>query len=124
MLRRTVLSLTTLAAIAAAALFGAGIAEAAPAPLPVKGASAILDSGINFTEPHGSEGISATNGKCIAVDLATTGSIRHEDGTMTLWTGPNCRTGKWLVTNQSNANLQKLGFGQTKSIWIGDNHPR
>jgi hypothetical protein len=122
MLRKFALSLAALGAVGAATLGGVGVAQAAPAAPAASGASAILDSGINFSEPQGSQGISGDPGKCIAVGLPTTGSIQFVSGTMTLWTGPNCNTGKSKVITSDVANLNKIGFGKTVSIFIGDNH--
>jgi hypothetical protein len=126
MLRKFALSLVALGAVGAATLGGVGVAQAAtpapaarPAPSP---ASGILDSGINFSEPQGSQGLSGKGGECIAVQLPATGSLQLFDGTMTLWTGSDCKKGKSLVINKSQADLTKLGFGKTMSIFIGDNH--
>ena len=119
MLRKTVLSLATFGAVGAALFAGIGVAQAAPAPA---GASAILDSGTNFSEPDGSQGISGMPGECVAVQLGTTGSIQFVTGTMTLWTGANCNTGNSLVVDHDVADLNTLGFGKTVSIFIGDNH--
>jgi hypothetical protein len=116
MLRKTVLSLATFGAVGAALLTGIGVAQAAPAPA---GASAILDSGTNFSEPDGSQGISGMPGECIAVQLNKTGSIQFVTGTMTLWTGANCNTGHSLVVDHDVADLNALGFGKTVSILIG-----
>ena len=128
MLRKFALSLAALGAVGAATLGGVGVAQAAPAtpaahPVATP-ASGILDSGINFSEPKGSQGIGGDGGECIAVTLPTTGSLQHFDGTLTLWTGPDCKRGKSLVVHKSEADLTKLGFGKTMSIFIGDNHRR
>ena len=119
MLRKTVLSLATFGAVGAALFAGIGVAQAAPA---ASGASGTLDSGINFSEPDGSQGISGGAGQCIPVNLNTTGSIQFVSGTMTLWTGAHCNTGHSLVVKKDVANLNALGFGKTASIFIGDNH--
>ncbi|GAA3051961.1 hypothetical protein GCM10010464_15520 [Pseudonocardia yunnanensis] len=128
MLRKFALSLAALGAVGAAALGGVGVAQAAPAtPVahPVAApAGGILDSGINFSEPKGSQGIGGDGGECITVTLPTTGSLQHFDGTLTFWTGSDCKRGKSLVVDKNEANLTKLGFGKTKSIFIGDNHRR
>jgi len=118
MLRTTVLSLAAFGAIGAAAFGGVGVAQAAPAPSP---ASAILDSGINFSEPDGSQGINGAGGECIAVNLKTTGSIQFVSGPMTLWTGANCNTGRSKVITKDVANLNAIGFGKTASVFIGAN---
>jgi hypothetical protein len=120
MWRKTFLSLVALGAVGGAVLGGTGIASAASS-----GASGILDSGINFSEPTGSQGISGDNGKCIDVNLADTGSLQLFDGTMTLWTGADCNTGDATVITKSVANLPALGagFGHIQSIYIGDNAP-
>jgi hypothetical protein len=128
MLRKFALSLAALGAVGAATLGGVGVAQAAPAApaahLVASPASGILDSGINFSEPKGSQGIGGDGGECIAVTLPTTGSLQHFDGTLTLWTGSDCNKGKSLVVDKSEADLTKLGFGKTMSIFIGDNHRR
>jgi len=85
-------------------------------------ASAILDSGPNFVEPVGSQGIGGTAGTCVAVQLPKTGSIEFVTGTMTLWTGPNCDTGKsWVISSDVN-DFEAIGFlDQVQSVFIGDN---
>ena len=82
------------------------------------GGHAILDSGINFSEPRGSQGIGGNAGTCERVNLPATGSIRFVTGTLKLWTGPHC-TGKSLVVKKDVANLKARGFGQTRSVRIG-----
>jgi len=115
MLRKAVLSLAALGLVGAATMGAAGVAAAAPA---ATGASAILDSGINFSEPDGSQGIGGNVGDCVAVQLPSTGSIQFVTGTLTLFTGPKC-TGKSLVVKKDVADLVKLGFGHTLSVRVG-----
>jgi hypothetical protein len=121
MLRKTLLSLAAFSAIAGGVLGGAGAAVAATSPV---GASGILDSGVNFSEPDGSQGINGDAGQCIAVSLSKTGSFEFVSGTMTLWTGANCNTGQATVISSDVADLPVIGFGQTRSIFVGDNAPK
>jgi hypothetical protein len=117
MLRKTVVAV---ALITGGLLTGAGTAFAAP----TAGASGTLDSGVNFTEPDGSQGIGGESGTCLPVTLSETGSFQFVSGTMTLWTGTNCDSGKAMVINNDVANLPAGGFGHTESIFIGDNAPK
>ncbi|MGW4482226.1 hypothetical protein ACWEOE_00160 [Amycolatopsis sp. NPDC004368] len=123
MLRKTVLSLAAFGAVTGAVLGGAGIASAAPV---APGASGILDSGINFSEPQGSQGINGTAGECITVGIPATGSFQFVTGTMTLWTGADCKTGDAAVVKDDVENIPATfgaGFAQVQSIYIGDNAP-
>ena len=84
MLRKTVLSLAALGAIVGGVAAGTGAAVAA-----TPGASAILDSGVNFSEPDGSQGIGGNVGDVVNVNIPESGSIQFVTGTLTLFTGPN-----------------------------------
>ncbi|QRP46411.1 hypothetical protein [Amycolatopsis sp. FDAARGOS 1241] len=120
MLRKTVLSLAAFGAIAGAIFGGAGTALAST------GASGILDSGVNFSEPDGSQGIGGDEGQCIVVTLPETGSLQQFDGTMTLWTGADCKTGDAAVLTDSVADIPATfgaQFAHVQSIYIGDNAP-
>ncbi|MEV8608423.1 hypothetical protein AB0383_10895 [Amycolatopsis sp. NPDC051373] len=123
MLRKTVLSLAAFGAVAGAVLGGAGIASASPA---ASGASGILDSGINFSEPQGSQGIGGNGGECVTVNIPATGSLQSFGDTMTLWTGADCKTGDAAVLTDSVADIPATfgaGFAHVQSIFIGDNAP-
>jgi hypothetical protein len=120
MLRKTVVAVVAAAAVAGGLLGEAGAAFAAPAA----GAGGILDSGVNFSEPDGSQGINGNPGDCVPINLSETGSFQFVSGTMTLWTGANCNSGQATVINSDVANLPAIGFGQTESIFIGDNAPK
>jgi hypothetical protein len=116
MLRTTVVAV---ALVVGGLLGGAGAASAAPNA----DASGILDSGINFSEPEGSQGIGGAAGNCLPVTLSETGSFQFVSGTMTLWTGANCNSGQAMVISNDVADLPASGFGHTESIFIGDNAP-
>lgn len=116
MLRKTLLPVAVLGVLGAV-VFGA-VGSAGAAVPPVAGGSATLDSGTNFTEPDGSQGIGGNVGDCVRVNLSGTGSIQFVTGTLTLWTRPNC-TGKSLVVKADVADLPALGFGHVSSIRIG-----
>jgi len=113
MLRNVVLPLAVFGAIGAVAFGTVGVAEAAAV-----GGSATLQSGINFDEPQGSQGIGGKEGDCVGVNIPATGSIQFVTGTVTVWTDSNC-TGKSLKVTKDIANLNDLGFGKSKSVRIG-----
>ncbi|MFI5607316.1 hypothetical protein [Amycolatopsis sp. NPDC051903] len=85
---------------------------------PVAGASAILDSGKNFSEPQGSQGIGGNVGDVVNVNIPASGSIQFVTGTLTLYTGPGA-TGDHLVVTEDVKDLAALGFGHVQSIVIG-----
>ena len=93
-----------------------------PPPPPPQKASGILDSAPNFAEPDGSQGIGGDGGECRAVAISKTGSIQFVTGTMTLWTGAGCNSGKSWVINADVKDFGAFGFrDQVASIFIGDN---
>ncbi|MEV6902403.1 hypothetical protein [Amycolatopsis sp. NPDC051372] len=81
--------------------------------------SAILDSGINFSEPNGSFGVAGPG--CVANPQPTqVSSIQLSGGPVKLWKGPNC-TGQSMVITASVPDLSKIGFDkQVASIRFGD----
>jgi hypothetical protein len=113
MFRKAVLSAATLGAFGAIALGAGGVAAAAPAA----GNSAIIQSGINFSEPRGSQGVSDGN-PCDRITIPTTGSIQFVSGKIRLWTAPGCK-GKSLLVTKDVKNLNVLGFGRAQSVSYG-----
>jgi predicted lipoprotein with Yx(FWY)xxD motif len=69
--------------------------------------SAILFDDANFSDNGASQGV--TGPDCQAVPRPRVASSITTDGTLKLWTGPNC-TGQSVVINGDVANLGDIGF--------------
>lgn len=70
--------------------------------------SVILDSGKNFTEPNGSEGVSGPG--CVTVSQpGTASSLQLSGGPIKIWTGAGC-TGTSHVVTSDVPDLGAIGF--------------
>lgn len=80
--------------------------------------SAILFDDANFSDNGASQGVAGPG--CQAVPRPGVTSSITTDGTMKLWTGPNC-TGKSVVINGDVADLASIGFDNAiQSVKFGD----
>ncbi len=80
--------------------------------------SAILFDDANFSDNGASQGVAGPG--CQAVPRPGVTSSITTDGTLKLWTGPNC-TGKSVVVNGDVANLASIGFDNViQSVRFGD----
>ncbi|QUQ69253.1 COG4315 family predicted lipoprotein [Kutzneria sp. CA-103260] len=80
--------------------------------------SAILFDDANFSDNGASQGVAGPG--CQAVPRPGVTSSITTDGTLKLWTGPNC-TGKSVVINGDVANLASIGFDNNiQSVRFGD----
>jgi predicted lipoprotein with Yx(FWY)xxD motif len=70
--------------------------------------SVLLDSGKNFTEPDGSEGISGPGCRNVAQPKLAS-SLTLTGGPIKIWTGPNC-TGTSALVKGDIADLATIGF--------------
>lgn len=113
MFRKTVLSVAALGAFGAIAIGAGGVAAAAPAA----GNSGLIQSGINFNEPQGSQFVGDGHA-CDRINLPATGSIQFVTGKVRLWTQLDCKGKSFLVTKDI-ANLNTVGFGKSKSVSYG-----
>jgi hypothetical protein len=116
MFRKAVLSVAALGAFGAIALGAGGVAAAAPAA----GNSGLIQSGINFAEPQGSQFV-GDNPKvpCQRINLPTTGSIQFVSGKIRLFTNAKGCTGKSLLVTKDVKNLNVLGFGKSTFFTTG-----
>ena len=80
--------------------------------------SAILFDDANFSDNGASQGVAGPG--CQAVPRPGVTSSITTDGTLKLWTGPNC-TGKSIVVNGDVPNLASIGFDNNiQSVRFGD----
>ncbi|WP_197085084.1 hypothetical protein [Saccharothrix sp. ST-888] len=67
-----------------------------------------LDSGVNFTEPNGSEALAGPGCKNVS-QANSASSLDLSGGPVKIWTGPDC-TGTSAVVTGSIADLSTIGF--------------
>lgn len=80
--------------------------------------TATLDSGVDFGEPDGSQGVSGPG--CRNTTPALAASLQLSGGPVELFTGANC-TGTSAVVSSSVADLSTMGFGKkVGSILFGN----
>jgi predicted lipoprotein with Yx(FWY)xxD motif len=80
--------------------------------------SVVLDSGANFQEPNGSQGVFGPG--CQNTTPALAGSMQLSGGPVELFTGANCN-GTSVVVSSDVADLSAIGFGHNvASILFGN----
>jgi predicted lipoprotein with Yx(FWY)xxD motif len=85
----------------------------------LKNGTVILDTGTNFTEPNGSEGVAGPGCQNLS-QPNTASSLQLAGGPIKIWTGSNC-TGTSAVVTDSVADLSTIGFDKKiTSIRFGD----
>ncbi|MGW4486434.1 hypothetical protein ACWEOE_21615 [Amycolatopsis sp. NPDC004368] len=97
----------------------ASTTSAPPSTVTLGNGSAILDTGLNLSEPQGSFGVSGPG--CVANPQPTlVRSIQLSGGPVKLWKGPNCTGQSTIITGNVN-DLGTIGFDkQVTSIRFGD----
>jgi hypothetical protein len=70
----------------------------------------VLDSGTNFSEPNGSEGVAGPGCQTRGSPFMAL-SIQLDGGPIKIWSGPGC-TGTSAVLTNSIADLSQIGFNQ------------
>jgi hypothetical protein len=119
MLRRTVASVVALAAAGTALLAVYGTAEASPAQRSAGGGAVV-----QFAGAKGFERISGAEGTCQAVTPMAAVALRSVTGTLTLWSGAGCDSGKSWVVSGNVSDLSVIGFDrQLTSVFVGDDDP-
>jgi predicted lipoprotein with Yx(FWY)xxD motif len=86
----------------------ASSAPAAGSAVTLGNGSVILDSGINLTEPNGSEGVSGPGCQNVG-QPGLASSLQLSGGPVKIWTGPDC-TGTSKVVTGDVDDLSTIGF--------------
>jgi hypothetical protein len=103
-----ILGATGALALGLAPAANAAAAPAANAAVTLKNGSVILDSGKNFAEPNGSEGVAGPGCRNVGQPRLAS-SLVLDGGPIRIFTGRNC-TGRSAVVSGDVADLSKIGF--------------
>jgi hypothetical protein len=105
-----VLGVTGALAVGLASTASAATVSPEAKSVTLKNGSVILDSGKNFAEPNGSEGVSGPGCRNVSQPKLAS-SLVLNGGPIRIFAGRNC-TGKSAVVTGDVADLSKIGFNK------------